>query len=330
MKNDFFISIIVPVYNVAEYLNQCIESIINQTYTNFELILIDDGSTDNSGQICDDWANKKENIFVTHQSNHGLSYARNVGINNANGDYIVFLDSDDYWLSNNFLKDINTRLKITKPDVLSFNFSKIFNVKKTDIYFKNTPTMPEKLENLDSFKYLINNNLWIACAWNKIIKREFFSDNHLRFVNGITSEDIDWCARLALICSKFDYINILGVGYNQRANSISNSVNSSKLTFLLNNILITETLINDSKDYYKGNLLKSYLAYQIGTLIINFALSDEKRVLKDNVHELKKLCRYLTYSNSKKIKLLNFVIRLLGLNNTISVVRIIKNKGAIK
>lgn len=326
MKNDFFISIVIPVYNVSKYLDACIKSVINQSYTNFELILIDDGSTDGSGVICDNWSKKSKRIFVIHQSNHGSSYSRNKGISNAKGDYITFLDSDDYWMSKDFLKDINNRLKITNPDVLSFNFSKIFKNDESSVYFQNIASMPKELDDLSSFDYQIKNNLWIACAWNKVIKKDLFDNNELLFVEGITSEDIDWSARLALKCSKFDYINILGVGYNQRFDSISKLLDSKKLTVLLNNILVTESLINTTNDI-KGNLLKSYLAYQIVTLILNFSFLNEKDVLKNNLDMLKNLCKYLPNSNNRKIRLLYYVIRLLGVKNTISVIKIIRSKG---
>ena len=95
-KNEPLISIIVPVYNVEKYLSKCIDSIINQTYKNIEIILIDDGSTDSSGAICDKYALVDSRIHVLHIENSGVSNARNVGLNHATGDYIGFVDSDDY------------------------------------------------------------------------------------------------------------------------------------------------------------------------------------------------------------------------------------------
>lgn len=90
------ISVIVPIYNVESYLNRCVESIVNQTYQNLEIILVDDGSPDNCPQICDDWARKDSRIKVIHKENGGLSDARNAGMNIATGEYISFIDSDDY------------------------------------------------------------------------------------------------------------------------------------------------------------------------------------------------------------------------------------------
>ena len=100
--NEELISIIVPVYNVEEYLKECIDSIINQTYKRIEIILVDDGSTDKSGKICDDYAKIDKRIKVVHKENGGLSDARNVGISVSSGKYIAFVDSDD-WVEKNYV-----------------------------------------------------------------------------------------------------------------------------------------------------------------------------------------------------------------------------------
>lgn len=107
------ISVIVPVYNTEKYIRKCIESILNQTFTDFELILIDDGSTDNSGKICDEYAVKDSRINVIHQKNSGVSVARNIGLDNASGTYVAFVDSDDY------IRDIG--LEVLLNDIITYN-----------------------------------------------------------------------------------------------------------------------------------------------------------------------------------------------------------------
>ena len=104
MYNKLLISVIIPVYNVEIYIKKCIDSVLNQTFQNFEIILIDDGSTDNSGRICNEYVLKDNRIKVIHQNNAGLSAARNKGIDVSSGNYICFLDSDD-WYSNNALEE---------------------------------------------------------------------------------------------------------------------------------------------------------------------------------------------------------------------------------
>lgn len=118
------LSVVVPVYNVEEYLKRCVDSIINQNYPNIEIILVDDGSKDSSGKICDILAAKDKRIKVIHQSNGGLSAARNTGIDNATGDYIDFLDSDDELLPNVF-NDLIPLLEQNNLDIMIYASQKI-------------------------------------------------------------------------------------------------------------------------------------------------------------------------------------------------------------
>ena len=115
-------TVIIPVYNVAAYLAKCIDSVLKQEFKQYEVILIDDGSTDESGTICDKFAEQDKRIVVIHQKNKGLSAARNIGIENAKGEYILFLDSDDYWHDSSALNIIYSRLNVSNADILSFNY----------------------------------------------------------------------------------------------------------------------------------------------------------------------------------------------------------------
>ena len=118
------ISVIVPVYNVEKYLPECVESIISQTYGNLEIILVDDGSTDRSGKICDEFAEKDSRIVVIHQKNSGVSAARNRGLDVCKGDYISFVDSDDYYCTDLMESAMNALPAFTPPRIyLSFRFN---------------------------------------------------------------------------------------------------------------------------------------------------------------------------------------------------------------
>lgn len=136
-KNIPEISIVVPVYNVEKYLDKCIESILRQTFEDFELILVDDGSPDNSGKICDEWAKKDSRIKVIHQKNGGLPNARNTGINNATGRYIAFVDSDD-WVEKDFLSVLYSGITENNADIVQCNYSRVFDSGREDfIQYKN-------------------------------------------------------------------------------------------------------------------------------------------------------------------------------------------------
>ena len=149
MDNQALISVIIPVYNVEEYLRECIDSVLNQTFSDFEVILVNDGSTDSSGEICDEYVEKDERVTVIHQKNGGLSVARNIGLSEANGKYVYFLDSDDY-ISENALATLlniaeNDSSDIVFFDAVSFtdtddftvhqNYIRILNILPLFLYF---------------------------------------------------------------------------------------------------------------------------------------------------------------------------------------------------
>lgn len=326
MKNTIKFSIIVPVYNVELYLEKCINSILNQTYKNYELILIDDGSTDSSGKICDNYIDCNQFIRVIHQANLGLSSARNKGIEIAKGQYIIFLDSDDYWYSDDVLSKLNDRLSFNEADVLSFNYIKFTDELFEKEYFENSTNMPLNIKG-STLKYLMDNELWIACAWNKAIKRELFLNNNLEFKNGITSEDIDWCLRLALYADKFDYINDIIVCYRQRQASISNSIDVIKTDTLIDNIENCLNILNNEQD--EAEMLTPYISYQYGTALYRVSAINNRNEYKRLVDRLKKNKSLLKRSDNKKIRLLNTVCSIGGINFALFLLKIRKkiNKG---
>ena len=199
--NDL-ISIIVPVYNVDKYLNKCIDSIVNQTYKNLEIILINDGSTDNSGKICDEYANKDNRIKVIHKANGGISDARNKGLNIAKGEYIAFLDSDDcveydYIESLAKYADINTIVccgykRIKEKEVKVHAIKDILKLNRK--YFFNQYLLFELSANSKGYINPIGNYMW-----NKLYPAWVF--NNVRFPIGRTFEDIYISMKL------FDKIN---------------------------------------------------------------------------------------------------------------------------
>ena len=131
-------SIVIPVYNVAPYLRECVDSVLAQNSTDYEIILVDDGSTDNSPAICDEYAEKYSQIKVIHKTNGGLSDARNFGIKKAQGDYLMFLDSDDFWNRENVLLDLHNIIKENNPDLIIHELSSFYNSEKIILRkFKN-------------------------------------------------------------------------------------------------------------------------------------------------------------------------------------------------
>ncbi len=321
MKMKF--SIIVPIYDVKEYIKQCVNSVLDQNYSNYELILVDDGSTDGCSLICDEYAAKDEHVMVIHKKNGGSSDARNVGIEKATGDYILFLDGDDYWLETDLLEKINERINQLDSDVLCLNYKKVYDSGKEHDYFSLGVDMPKSNMGIKSVRYIIQNDIWTSAPWNKVIKKSLFSKGNLSFIKGITSEDIDWSARLAALATTYDYIGKPYIGYRQRENSVSRTMTYRKVCCLRNNIFEIEKIV-ESVGIEKKELIMQYFSYQYGTLLKNIALLrsfSQRREICKGVNHLQKL---LGYSNSVKIRLLRLSGRIFGINITVEILHLIE------
>lgn len=191
-------SIVMPVYNVAPYLNQAVQSIISQNFTSLEIILIDDGSTDGSVALCDDWSRKDARISVVHKNNQGLSAARNDGIKLAKGQYILFIDSDDAIVSNCLNEIYDIILKNPNAEVLIGKYIRCCNNGRK-IYPSFCFDPNEFTDTYDCIEYLfgkIPESIWNV--WRYIFKRNFILDNSLYFKEGIYCEDVEWLPRALL------------------------------------------------------------------------------------------------------------------------------------
>ncbi len=310
-------SVVIPVYKVEEYLDQCVQSVLNQTYSDMEVILVDDGSPDNCGAMCDRWAETDSRVRVIHQKNGGLSAARNTGIQNAAGEYVLFLDSDDWWENDEVLSAIACQLERTPVDVLSFNYRKSYDGKPQPTYFDENLPSSQKVEGLAE---IVSGDRWINGACNKAISRILLVSNGLYFREGITSEDIDWTLRLALAAETFAFANICVFVYRQHASSISNSPSLKKIQMLCGNVQTCIQLLKDG-DANKAKLLEAYTAYQYGTLVYGVANlpKAERKCLMADVKVMKYL---LACSNNSKVRLLYKCDRLFGLSITMWLLRL--------
>lgn len=213
------ISIIIPVYNVEEYLSTCLESIINQTYQNLEIILVDDGSTDSSGRICDEYALKDERVLVIHQQNGGLSAARNSGLDIAKGDYIGFVDSDDY-IELDMYEVLLNFAKNNNLDVSMCSAYEVFPEKKVKKRIDCFP--PFITENIDEIinEIFINKRGGVAVAvWCKLFKREVVIDK--RFKLRRFYEDVFFVFEWLSNTKRFGRISDYKYYYVQRSGSIT-------------------------------------------------------------------------------------------------------------
>lgn len=224
------VSVIVPVYNSEIYLDRCISSIVNQTFNNIEIILVDDGSTDKSLDICKNWAVKDQRIKVIHQQNSGVSISRNTGIMASHGEYIIQLDSDDY-LSKYMIEHMYEAIKKNNTDMVICDFEK-----GTEEFYDFECVIGEN-ENIDSHEALTRmyvndwNKLRYVVPWAKLYKKELFEG--IQYPAGKIFEDIYITHQLIAKCKSISVLNEKLVYYYQRTTSIMNSrLHVGKLDYL--------------------------------------------------------------------------------------------------
>lgn len=221
MTQKMKISVIVPVYNVEKYIDRCIRSILNQTYQEIEILLIDDGSTDHCGEICDMYAKQDDRIIVHHKENEGLSEARNVGMRLASGMYIVFIDSDDY-IEQDMLETLYYRMQKDKSDLAICNF---LYVNEDGIPEKernrNMPIKNGTISGIEAFERLGDEKYWYyVTAWNKMYSKKVLSG--IFFPKGKLHED-EFVAHLVLDrCQSVSCVEKALYLYVQRGSSITN------------------------------------------------------------------------------------------------------------
>ena len=212
---DEKISVIVPVYNVEQYLERCVDSIINQTYKNLEIILVNDGSTDNSGQLCDELAKKDDRIRVIHKKNGGLSDARNVGIDEAEAELVGFIDSDDY-IDEDMYEVLINNLKAANADLSMCGHYDVYNnVPESQVSDKKT----WELSPQEAIKMVMEAKILSVTAVNKLYKKSLFSE--LKFEIGKIAEDAFIMIKLLDKCNKIVATNEKKYYYVHRENSIT-------------------------------------------------------------------------------------------------------------
>lgn len=224
------ISIIVPVYNVEKYIKQSVESVLNQTYKNLEIILVDDGSKDSSGNICDEYSKKDQRIKVIHKENGGLSSARNAGLDIATGKYIMFLDSDDYF-ENNSCEVLYNEIEKTNADYVIGNYIHVtYDGIKWDkpLFDVNTyDNFKVSIKDYEKSFFVMN-----SVVWNKIFKREFLEEHKLRFIPGALAEDAIFTTYCYVHTDKGYYIKDIVYNYRQNEENVSISTNCTKNYFM--------------------------------------------------------------------------------------------------
>ena len=286
------ISVIVPVYNVEQYLERCVDSIINQTYTNLEIILVNDGSTDNSGKLCDELAKKDERIRVIHKENGGLSDARNRGIDEAESDLVGFIDSDDYIDSDMYevlLKNLNN----TDADLSMCALYDVYN-NTPEAQVTNKETW--ELSSEQAIKMVMEAKILSVTAVNKLYRKSLFTD--LKFEVGKIAEDAFIMIKLLDKCEKIVATNEKKYYYVHRENSITTQKFSTKFLNVIeayeqnSNIIlekypklkdVAQTRMNWAYFYVLDRLLldDNYNDKELENKLISYLKNHRKDILND-------------------------------------------------
>ena len=211
------ISIIVPVYNVEKYLEECIDSIIKQTYKNIEIILVDDGSTDNSGKICDRYEKEYDIINVIHKNNGGLCSARNAGLNLSTGKYISFIDSDDY-VEEKYIENLYNESELYNLDIAYCNYRVFEDNRELSKKEKDYLLTEKEINGMDYQSLKFENNDWDCYVWIGLYKRDFLLKNELEFYkkDRLLFEDILFTNKSLLKAEKVKFISYCGYNYRNR------------------------------------------------------------------------------------------------------------------
>jgi glycosyltransferase involved in cell wall biosynthesis len=293
--NKMFISIIVPVYNAEKYLAKCIDSVLSQSYTNFELLLIDDGSTDSGGQICDDYAKKDNRIKVIHQKNAGVSAARNHGIRESKGDYICFIDADD-WVNIDYLETYISVIKLHFPDFIISGYTYDFISSKKTIEYSIPPRNAYTQEEISVLLPELHNNALLVSIWSKFFKKSIINNYSLQFDETINYwEDTVFCWNFLLHVKSISVIE--NAGYHYRKDD-SDSLTKKKYSFDhwfriaqkvidVNQLVITKYKLQDNEQ-----ILQKINDYFLSMYLTACYSMYEKKHLKNRHFRLKQWKKY--------------------------------------
>lgn len=319
MKNVTLVSIIIPIYKVEKYISRCVDSILSQDFKDYEIILVDDGSPDKCPQICDEYAKAYTHIKVIHKQNGGLSDARNAGIKGASGEYVTFIDSDDFWLGNNVLLEIERIiLNYSRPDVIVSDFIKYYE--KADKYVYPSVACSasyngkSKYDLLHYFYFCHADMKMSACQ--KFTKRELLT--YAKFEKGLFSEDIDWSMQIYINAKSICVCPTPFYCYRQqREGSITYTASQhsfDSLMYILDKwgqiIPSLQNVSNKEKDIYMG-----YFAYQLCVAmgLYNNLTNHQKR---DAMIQIKSHLYLFSKNKNYKTKKVYRLIKLFGVQNT--------------
>ena len=317
-----FFSVIVPVYNVEKYLGECVDSIISQSCGDFELILVDDGSKDTSGAICDDYVARDSRIRVVHKENGGQSSARNAGIDAANGEFAVFLDSDDLICDKDFFADIK-KAADTSTDIVAFRYCKYYDDKRIDECGISLAGI-ECEDRLQLLHELVRRDAFFCSCWSKCTRMSILKENNIKFDEKLSCEDMDWYFNVVSKAKSFKIIDKPYVYYRQRENSITATFKKKTVEDFIYTVETWGRNFNAIPNEKEREIMLSALAKLYCNLLVVYSQhADELKGHKKQIFSFRYLLKYDL--NPRAAKISKFA-RIFGLNITCTVLNILGRK----
>lgn len=321
-------SVIIPAYNVADYIEDCVKSVLQQSYSDFEVIIVDDGSTDNrTPQMVDSLGGMDSRIRIIHQENSGLSEARNSGISIAQGEYLLFLDGDDFWSEKDFLLKLSET--ISKNQAECFIFSYHFYYSKNDHKKISFNQLQQGILLVDKLE-LVQEGALLTPAWNKCVARSKFS-KELLFPKGLFFEDGLWCAKVLKYIDTYCYIDLPAVMYRQnRSGSITNRVTEEKVLDSFKVLDLGLIDYNQRPSSEKPALDAYFSNSYISILPFVYPYISNPQVWA-NLKKYKYLLKYSNGLSNKSFRLVSLFTKLFGLRVSLFMLHhaytLLKNKG---
>lgn len=352
--NNIKVSVIVPVFNVEKYLSRCLDSIINQTLKDIEIICVNDGSTDSSLNILENYKNKDNRIIIVNQKNLRLAAARNNGMKIAKGEYISFIDSDDY-IQNNFLENMYNTAKNNDADVVCSRVKAFINDKYQDEHYVNFWSFYNKYDNIltkSEDKYGI---IYSCAVWNKIYRRDFLKYHNIWFYEDLYIEDVPFTHITAILSNKIVLVNNTHYYYNIGNNS-SNMMNAKKSKKVLDTINMTKKsreflekkLLNNNDTIKYYQILDSFEIYNLfgwfngintkykneyyklmRKVFLNLNIENNNFILDEYINIYSKVIKYKNYTNFLYEKNINRIFDIVS-NNKYRVIFILFIKITMK
>lgn len=317
-NNETFVSVVVPIYNVEKYLKNCIETIINQTYKNIEIILVDDGSTDNCPKICDEYRKKDSRIKVIHKKNGGLSDARNQGLKLSRGEYICFIDSDDF-IDKRFIEILYKECCLNNAEIAMCKYEKVLENEEV-VEDKGKSYKKETISGRDSIIGIYEGKIvdFGFVAWNKLYKRKLFENNNIDYPFGKYNEDTFTTFRLLYNSKKVVKIDLSLYYYRIRIGSIMKSkMTTKKITDHVDADIYNIEYYKEKKDEYLLKLSLNYFFRDIILLLKKIDKKDKKNIEKYYIKYWENYSKKIKFKKYKKIIYLYFFYKFKFLNRNL-------------